>query len=101
MPVVKEDSNTLRSSLKIVGEKLYELRVSKGYSSHADFASANDLPRIQYWRMEKGYANITFKSLHRVLSIHGLTIEQLFEMILYEKSKRKKGKRSGLLKKAS
>jgi hypothetical protein len=72
-------------TLATIGDKLTELRVSKGYSTRLDFTTDHDLPHIQYWRMEKGTANLTFKSLDKVLKIHGLTIEQLFLSLMNEK----------------
>jgi transcriptional regulator with XRE-family HTH domain len=84
---VKEDAS-LNRILELIGKKLLELRIKKGYSSHADFAMDFDLPRIQYWRMEKGKANITLKSLSKVLAIHGLTLENLFMQINRENKKR-------------
>jgi hypothetical protein len=35
--------------------------------------------------MEKGKSNITLRSLHRVLAVHNLSIEELFESIAREK----------------
>lgn len=43
----------LQTILEAVGGKLRQLRKDMGYASHADFASDHDLPRIQYWRIEK------------------------------------------------
>lgn len=76
---------TLDSILEVIGRKLLDLRIKKGYKSHADFAKDHALPRIQYWRMEKGKSNITLRSLHRVLAVHNLSIEELFESIAREK----------------
>jgi transcriptional regulator with XRE-family HTH domain len=73
---VKEE--VFKESLVRIGARLTELRKQKGYSSHEDFAYDYDLPRVQYWRMEKGKANITLKSLHRILSIHKVTVEDFF-----------------------
>ena len=41
-------------------------------------AERYDLPEIQYWRMERGKANITLKSLSRILHIHRLTLHDFF-----------------------
>jgi hypothetical protein len=60
----------LHSILKNIGIGLSALRIQKGYDSIKDFAQAYDLPLIQYWRIEKGKANITIKSLMKLLSIH-------------------------------
>jgi transcriptional regulator with XRE-family HTH domain len=79
-----KDEASMADTLKLIGKKLLELRIKKGYTSHADFAADFDLPRIQYWRMEKGRANFTLKSLHKVMAIHGLTIEDFFYQISKE-----------------
>jgi hypothetical protein len=76
------------STLEMIGKKLTELRLQKGFKNQLDFTSQYDLPHIQYWRMERGAANLTLKSLHRVLSIHGLTIEELFLNIHSKNDKR-------------
>lgn len=71
--------SSYNATLEAIGKKLTELRLKKGYHSRIEFALSHDLSHIQYWRMEKGAANLTFKSLDKVLAIHGLTIEKLFE----------------------
>jgi transcriptional regulator with XRE-family HTH domain len=68
----------LQEVLETIGERLQELRLKKGYSSHAHFAEDFGLPPIQYWRMEKGKANMNFKSLNKVLAIHRLTFSEFF-----------------------
>jgi transcriptional regulator with XRE-family HTH domain len=83
---VKEEE-ILSNLLKTVGVKLTELRKQKGYTSHEDFAFDHDIPRVQYWRIEKGTTNITFKSLVKILSIHKLTVEEFF-VLLYKDSKK-------------
>ena len=64
--------------LIIVGIRLAELRVKKGYSTIKEFVKRYDLPEIQYWRIEKGKANITFKSLMKILSIHNVSLQEFF-----------------------
>jgi transcriptional regulator with XRE-family HTH domain len=63
---------------KYIGQELTRLRKEKGYSTVKDFAVRYDLPEIQYWRIEKGKANLTLKSLTRILSIHKVTFEDFF-----------------------
>lgn len=82
------------STLDVIGKKLTELRLKKGYHSRIEFALDYDLSHIQYWRMEKGVANLTFKSLDKVLAIHGLTIEKLFDELAQENSAKRKGRPS-------
>ncbi len=84
MGIVKEDE-ILSDLLEKVGKKLEELRKKKGYTSHETFAYDNDIPRVQYWRIEKGRANLTLKSLVKILAIHKLTVEEFFSGLQKEK----------------
>jgi transcriptional regulator with XRE-family HTH domain len=67
--------------LTVVGLRLAELREKKGYTTLKEFAEKYDLPQIQYWRMEKGKANITLKSLARILRVHNMSLQEFFCMI--------------------
>ena len=71
-------TRSLKSILEQIGLKLRDLREKKGYDSIKEFALDHDLPMIQYWRIEKGKANLTLKSLLRLLSIHSLSVEEFF-----------------------
>ena len=68
-----------------IGACLAELRVKKGYTTIKAFAERYDLPEIQYWRIEKGKANITLKSLSRILHIHRMSIHDFFCLIQDQK----------------
>jgi len=74
-----------RNLLADIGNSLAELRIKKGYATIKAFAERYDLPEIQYWRIEKGKANITLKSLSRILHIHRLTLREFFCYIQDEK----------------
>jgi transcriptional regulator with XRE-family HTH domain len=65
----------------VVGLRLAELREKKGYNTLKEFVEKYDLPQIQYWRMEKGKANITLKSLARILRVHNMSLQEFFCMI--------------------
>lgn len=67
-----------------IGVQLAEMREKKGYSTIKEFATAHDLPEIQYWRIEKGKANITIKSLAKILAIHKVSIQDFFCLIPVE-----------------
>ena len=86
--ILKEE--ILSNTLTRIGLKLTYLRKKKGYSSHEDFAYDHDLPRVQYWRMEKGKANITLKSLCKLLAIHDLSVEEFFYQMYKEYKEPKK-----------
>jgi transcriptional regulator with XRE-family HTH domain len=68
----------IQITLEKVGLKLKKLRIRKGYTSSESFAYDNDLPRVHYWRIEKGKVNLTLRSLIRILAIHKITIEEFF-----------------------
>ena len=78
-PAVNDES--VEKILEEIGKKLKELRKTKGYSGADSFAYDHDLPRVHYWRMEKGKANITIKSLLKILTIHNMTVEEFFREI--------------------
>jgi transcriptional regulator with XRE-family HTH domain len=73
---VKEKS--VQKTLEEIGLKLRDLRKKNGYTSAESFAYDYDLPRVHYWRIERGKVNITIKSLHKLLSIHKISIEDFF-----------------------
>jgi DNA-binding XRE family transcriptional regulator len=83
---VKEDA--LKNTLEKIGAKLTDLRKQKGYTSHEDFAYDFDIPRVQYWRIEKGKTNVTIKSLCRLLSIHKMSLEEFFCILQKEPVKK-------------
>jgi transcriptional regulator with XRE-family HTH domain len=67
--------------LTVVGIRLADLRQKKGYSTIKEFVERYDLPEIQYWRIEKGKANVTLKSLTKILTIHKLSLQEFFCMV--------------------
>jgi len=73
--VNKEDVRILK-----IAQKIKELRIQKGYSSHENFAWDNNLSRVQYWRIEKG-SNITMKTLLSILDIHKISLSDFFRDI--------------------
>lgn len=78
-PMAKKKLTT-EETLLAIGERLKTLRIEKGYSSYEKFAWDNEINRVQYYRMEKG-ANITIKSLLKVLEVHDLSLEEFFSHI--------------------
>lgn len=72
-----------------IAEKIKQLRIDAGYGSHEFFAWEKKIPRVQYWRMEKG-TNFTITSLLRVLDAHNITLEEFFTHFDTPKKSRKK-----------
>ncbi len=63
-----------------IAERVRQLRKEKGYVSYDYFAWENKIPRVQYWRMEKG-TNFTVKNLLRILDAHDMTLKEFFDGI--------------------
>lgn len=72
------NDKAVQKTLEDIGQKLRDLRKKREYTSAENFAYDHDLPRVHYWRIERGKVNLTIKSLHKILSIHDLTIEEFF-----------------------
>ena len=72
------NKKSLSLLLKTIGEQLGKLRKKKGFSTIKEFATKYNLPAIQYWRIEKGKANLTIKSLGRILQIHKISFDEFF-----------------------
>ena len=64
--------------LKEIGDRLKKLREDKGFTSYEHFAIEHDISRMHYWKIEKGKANITIRTLHKILALHDITIQQFF-----------------------
>jgi transcriptional regulator with XRE-family HTH domain len=71
-------ATVLYTILKRIGLLFSDLRIKKGFNSIKDFAHEYNLSLIQYWRIEKGKANITLKTLIKLLAIHRLSLEDFF-----------------------
>lgn len=71
-----------------IGVRLKELRIESGVPTIVDFARKHDLPQIQYWRIENGKSNVTLKSLHKLLSIHGIEVADFFNSLKMTRDKR-------------
>jgi transcriptional regulator with XRE-family HTH domain len=75
-----EEQKDIDRRIISISNKIRELRIQKGYSSHEVFAWDNNLNRVQYWRIEKG-TNITLKTLLAILDIHGISLSAFFKDI--------------------
>lgn len=64
--------------IKKIANRIKELRIEKGYSSHEFFAWEHKLSRVQYYKMEAG-TNFTMKSLFKILNIHEISLEDFFK----------------------
>ena len=78
---IMKPTKSFKKILAILGARLAELRERKGYQTLKEFTEKYDLPKIQYWRIEKGKANITLKTLVTVLAIHNISLHDFFCMM--------------------
>jgi transcriptional regulator with XRE-family HTH domain len=82
-----DEEHLVNAVLATIGKKLTQLRKEKGFKTHAEFAEQFDLPKIQYWRMEKGKANVTLKSLSRVTNLHKIPVDKFFQLLVEERER--------------
>jgi len=74
----KETSKkVLDPRIEKIAKKLKELRIAAGYTSYENFTIDKGLPRVQYWRMEKG-TNFQFESLMKILDAHQINLAEFF-----------------------
>jgi len=69
----KEDARLIQ-----IGECVRALRKKKTNLSAEDFANEKGFDRVQYSRIEKG-ANITMKTLLKVVDAHGMSLKDFFK----------------------
>jgi len=60
-----------------IADKLESIRKQRGYTSYENFAIDKGLPRMQYWRMEKG-TNFQFESLLKILDALEMSLAEFF-----------------------
>lgn len=70
----------LDKRVRKICDKLKKMRIDKGFTSYENFAWDNDLPRVQYWRLESG-VNFRIESLLKILDVHKITLEDFFKGI--------------------
>lgn len=61
--------------IELFAKVIKQLRIDKGYGSHEFFAWEHGIPRVQYWRMEKG-TNFTIRTFLRILDAHQMSISE-------------------------
>ena len=71
----------------LIAKKIKYLRIKKGYISSEFFAWEHKIPRVQYWRMEKG-TNFTIKTLLRILDAHEMTLDEFFSDLQIDEQKK-------------
>lgn len=63
--------------IRLVSERIKELRIKQGYTSYENFAHDKNIDRKQYWRIENGQ-NLTLKTLSKVLEKLNVSFKEFF-----------------------
>ncbi len=84
--MAKKTENLLE--LKLIGERLKELRKTHGYSNYEHIAYELDMSRSAYWRLESG-ENFELKTLIKICRFLGLTMTEFFEGIDFPRQGKK------------
>ncbi|MDW3210298.1 MAG: helix-turn-helix transcriptional regulator [Reichenbachiella sp.] len=76
-----KDEKAIDDLLKALGARLKELRKKGGFTGgYVGFAIHQlEMQPKQYWEIEEGHANITMKTLIKVLKPHNITLEEFFK----------------------
>src|SRR5574344_1433878 len=77
------------SRLSQIGSRVRALRKANTSLSAEDFANEKGFDRVQYSRIENG-ANITMKTLLKVVDAHNITLKEFFSDLDYAPSHEKK-----------
>jgi transcriptional regulator with XRE-family HTH domain len=71
-------NRNLKQIQEQIGKAIKQLRIDAGFETSSEFANKHNLPQIQYWRIESGKANLTLKSLAKILKIHKIDFFDFF-----------------------
>lgn len=71
-------SNEDRKLLRMLGERIRQLRVSKGFSQE-HLADIAEVHRTYIGMIERGEKNITFLSACKIADALGISLSQIFE----------------------
>ncbi len=63
--------------LKELGERIRQIRISKGYTSYEYFAYEHNISRAQFGRYERG-EDLRFSTLVRIIEAFDMTLEEFF-----------------------
>lgn len=70
----------MKDTVKIIGDRIRNLRTSKGWSQE-ELAHRANLHPSHMGRLERGEENVTLESLEKVTSALGTTLEELFRVL--------------------
>lgn len=73
--IIKESVKEV--TLKKLGNRIRELRISKGYSSYEYFAYDHNISRAQFGRYERG-EDLRFSTLVKIIEAFNMTLEEFF-----------------------
>jgi transcriptional regulator with XRE-family HTH domain len=74
--------------LKLIAERLRQLRKSHGHSNYESIAYELNMSRSAYWRLESG-KNFELKTLIKICRLLGVTLSEFFDGINFPKPVKK------------
>ncbi|HBX52462.1 MAG: transcriptional regulator [Bacteroidetes bacterium RIFOXYA12_FULL_35_11] len=73
----KKTTLNKEETLSRLGERIRQLRISKGYTSYEYFAYEHNISRAQFGRYERG-EDLRFSTLIKIIDAFDMTIEEFF-----------------------
>jgi len=73
----KKTSLNSDKELQKLAARIKQLRIKAGFTSYEYFAYENEISRTQYGRYEQG-KDIRYSTLLKIITAHGMTVEEFF-----------------------
>lgn len=68
-----------KTPAQIIGQRIREIRLAKGYTSYKTFALEHDIEPRQYFRYEAGEANFKIETLIRLAKCFEMSVQELLD----------------------
>jgi len=73
--------NNVEDIQEQIGKQIKKIREEKGIKNYEKFAIGIDMSRSYYWNVEKGKANLTIKTLCKILNALDVKLIDFMEKI--------------------
>lgn len=75
--LMKKHDEYTQKQLTLLGKRIRQLRIEKGYTNYEQFAFTHNINRSQYGKYENG-EDLRFSSLLKVVKAHNMTLAEFF-----------------------
>jgi transcriptional regulator with XRE-family HTH domain len=76
-PYPNNDFEYTEAMIKMLGDRIKQLRIAKGYPNYEKFAYDHDIARAQFGRYEKG-EDLRFSSLLKIVKAFDMSLAEFF-----------------------